>query len=209
MYYRLAGARIADNTTSTHHWSGPTNRLAAAGAAVKPDNRVPRPGETQSESDPLVNFYENTPPEAPVWTPHCGQPRRHPSLVCAHELYESTKQSLHRSIDLGKGGTPVDSCTTDTRMMRPGRIIWGRSPPCGQHHPHPLFARTHETSPCSRSAAGLSQNLTTPFRDLGKQRAKTGRSSTSTRPTQPAGPLRTPHCGQRRVHQQWVDTQSV
>ena len=142
---RLAGARIADNTTSTHHWSGPTNRLAAAGAAVKPDNRVPRPGETQSESDPLVNFYENTPPEAPVWTPHCGQPRPHQQLVCTHELYESTKQSLRRSIDLGKRGPAVDSCTTGTQ---------------------------HDV-------------LVAPKR------------------------LRTPHCGQRRVHQQWVDTQGL
>ena len=189
-----------------HHWRAPMNNLAAAGAPVKPDNRVPRPGETQSENRSLVNFYENTPPEAPVWTPHCGQPPRHPSLVHTHELYESTKQSLHRSIDLGKCGADADSCTTDTRMTRPGRIIWGRSPPCGLHHPHPLFVRTHEASPCSRSAAGLSQTLTTPFLDLGKHWARNARS---TRPTQPAGLLRTPHCGQQRAHQQWVGTQGV
>ena len=148
------GVRIADNPAYTHDWCPPTyawtlrnsalrtttpptmgvhQRVCwrGSGALVKPDSTVLRPGETQSENRSLVNFYENTPPEAPVWTPHCGQPGRHPSLVRAHELYKSTKQSLRPSIDLGKRGPDADSCTTVTRMTRPGRLLRGPGPPCG------------------------------------------------------------------------------
>ena len=99
------GLRIADNPAYTHDWCPPTyawtlrnsalrtttapprmgvhQRVCwrGSGGLVKRDNIDPRPGETGGEIRPVVNFYENTPPEAPVWTPHCGQQPRHPSLV--------------------------------------------------------------------------------------------------------------------------------
>ena len=45
---------------------GATNDPADRGRGfVKPDGRVSRPGETASENQPVVNFYETTPPEGP------------------------------------------------------------------------------------------------------------------------------------------------
>ena len=101
------------------------NHLAAAGTLVNAGNTISLPGETASENRPLVNFCDTNPAGDPLRTPHRGQPGLHPSLVGVHELYESTKQSLRRSIDLGKRGRTADSCTTGTRIMRPGRIILG------------------------------------------------------------------------------------
>ena len=95
----------------------PAGRKSSTGRRVRPRT----PMDSTSTTRPTT--HHKTP--RPVKTPHCGQPHPHPLLVGAHELYESTKQSLRRSIDLGKRGRTADSCTTGTRIMRPGRIILG------------------------------------------------------------------------------------
>ena len=120
-------------TTAAPSTMGMRQRVCwrGSGGLVKPDSTFLRPGETQSENRSFVNFYENTPPEAPVWTPHCGQQPRHPSLVSTHGLYESTKRPHRLKIHLGKCGADADSCTTGTRMTRPGRLLRGSGPTFG------------------------------------------------------------------------------
>ena len=77
--------------------------LRGGGGLVKADNTVFRPGEIASENRSLVKFYETTRPySGTLRTVHCGQPGQRASLGGAHELYESTKQSLCRRIDLGE-----------------------------------------------------------------------------------------------------------
>ena len=145
----LADFRNADNTALTHDRCPPTNThtgpnsalrtttvpptmgvhqrvcLRGGGGLVKADDTVFRPGEIASENRSLVKFFETTLPYSGTSrTVHCGQPGQRASLAGAHELYDSTKQSLCRRIDLGERGIPVESCTTGTRMMRRGRIIF-------------------------------------------------------------------------------------
>ena len=88
-----ANLRIADNGGAANYGWTPTDLPSGRWGFAKADNTDLRPGETVAGYRPVVNFYETTPRlPAPLRTPHCGQPRTHPSLARTHELYESTKQ---------------------------------------------------------------------------------------------------------------------
>ena len=56
--------RIADTSDTANNGCTPTDLPSGRWGFVKADNSVLRRGETASENRPVVNFYENTPPEA-------------------------------------------------------------------------------------------------------------------------------------------------
>ena len=88
------GVRIADNTTRTHHRSGPNTRCLAVSALrttrhtpmIGAHPRMPELFETPrcgQPDAPTIGPHPRTP--AHGQTPHCGQPRSHKQWVCANE----------------------------------------------------------------------------------------------------------------------------
>ena len=157
-----AKLRIADNGGAANNGWTPTDLPSGRWGFVKADNRVLRPGETQGENRPVVNFYETTPRlPAPMrtyalrTTPHTPIIGPHPRIVRIDETAPPTQippgQTRHhcrfvhnRYSARRRWGPLAEQRRRPPRLPAPLRNPPCGLPHCGQPRPHQQWVDTHQ-----------------------------------------------------------------
>ena len=121
---------------------------------------------------PIIGAHQPIP--CPGLTPHCGQPRRHPSLAHTHEIpaakspggtrpanegpHRSRGQQQRRCLLRDESRVPDVEYARVHRRTRPPLLDQQRThnnprpvqtPHCGQPRRHPSLVRTHESPGCN------------------------------------------------------------
>ena len=80
----LAGIRIADNHSRTHHWCTPTDCTNQHSTPTTATPTWANAAASSIRAQPVPRMTSSSPPYAYRLT-HCGQQQRHPLLVRTHE----------------------------------------------------------------------------------------------------------------------------
>ena len=199
--------RIADNHDGTHHWRTPTNDVA--GLLVKVHAGDFPPGQTATESGPFVNGYETSPAKIRIADNHSGTHhgrtpmktpgRNHPAGRDRSTRGHIGRGDSTRSHDDADSGAKVEYRTSSTPAYTDELDLhystnnaptktWGRA-----------RLRIADNPRCTHDWCAPTNSVPGPHSAL---RTTTAAPIIGAHPRKP--PPRTPHCGQLRLHQQWV-----